>query len=78
MDSWTYACAYAFNVKVVNTIDSSFDAEFKVALHFLNAGSSGKSSITVMSNSEWSDPSSFKYFLTHSMRRTNQKNNFSD
>lgn len=53
----------------LRTKESSFAEEFNVDRHFRNAGSSWKSSITVFENSGWSDPSSLRYFFTHSIRR---------
>jgi hypothetical protein len=47
--------------------ESNFADEFNVARHFLNAGSSGKLSMTVFENSGCSEPSSLRYFLTHSV-----------
>jgi hypothetical protein len=49
------------------TSDSSFSDEFKVARYFLNAGSSGKSSMTVLEKSGCLEPSLLMYFLTHSI-----------
>lgn len=51
---------------MISTNDSILAEDFNVALHFVYAGSSGNSSITVFVNSGCSDPSSSKYFLTHS------------
>lgn len=51
-----------------NTKESNLSDELSKVRHFLNAGSSAKSSLTVVENSGWLDPSSPKYFFTHSER----------